>query len=86
LVNRSVALANSGEELDADNGGALRALLFRRGGRPTLPQIKSQPSDCESTITIRRYPFGVKVVRETLGFSQIEPAVLGIFGKRVLLF
>jgi len=39
-----------------------------------------------STVEIRTYPFGVKVVKEPLEFLGIKPAVLYAFGKYVLLF
>jgi hypothetical protein len=52
------------------------------GRRPALREetvfiwVESGPSDRDSTIKIRRYPFAVKFSKETLGFLETNPRSL----------
>jgi len=74
---------NSGEVwADSGHGAAVGALA----GALHPPPKPSQTFDLRSTVEIRTYPFGVKVVKEPLEFLGIKPAVLYAFGKYVLLF
>ena len=86
LVLHSAVAAVSGELLFAGHGGPPPALCPPAAGALHPPPKPSQPFDLRSTVEIRTYPFGVKVVKEPLEFLGIKPAVLYAFGKYVLLF
>jgi hypothetical protein len=53
-----------------------RRRLFPTGAPPDTSSIRSGPSDLNPTARIRRYRFVCKVVKESLKFLSIEPAVL----------